>query len=73
MKVVYRKSIVEQMDDAINNAKSNGKKIDKFILTREEIYEFISSPIIKGYCPSLSLCCSRSGQDDYRGYLVESE
>lgn len=49
MQVVYEKSILEKIDDAIIEAKKSNKKIEKFVLTRKEwreLYEhFCDYPI----------------------------
>lgn len=42
MKVIYKKTIVEQMNDAIDSAKTQGKKIEKFQLNKQEWDEFIN-------------------------------
>lgn len=76
MKVIYKKSIVEKMDEAILGASYGySAKIEKFVLTEEE-YNELSSYLLK-YChyvyitetPSRvfpSLC-------EYRGFKVERE
>lgn len=42
MEVIYKKSIVEQMNDAIDSAKAQNKKIEKFQLNKQEWDEFIN-------------------------------
>lgn len=37
MKVIYKKTIVEQINDEIIKAKSIGKRIEKIMLTHEEM------------------------------------
>ena len=37
MKVVYRKRMVEQLNEAIAEANRQGKEIEKFLLTAEEM------------------------------------
>ena len=36
MKVIYKKSIVEKIDDAIIEAKKNNKNIERIVLNQEE-------------------------------------
>ncbi len=36
MKVVYKKSIIDKLLDAIAEARLNGKEIEKFVLTKAE-------------------------------------
>ncbi len=36
MQVVYEKSILEKIDDAIHEANKKNKKIEKFLLTNKE-------------------------------------
>lgn len=45
MKVVYKKTILEKIDDAIVEAKHKSKSIEKIVLTASEWYEYIN---IKG-------------------------
>lgn len=45
MKVVYKKSIIDKLIDAIAEAQLNGKEIEKIVLTRAEAYE------LKKSCP----------------------
>lgn len=40
MKVVYKKSIIDKLLDAIEDARLNGKEIEKIALTKAEAYEF---------------------------------
>lgn len=42
MKVIYKKSIVEQMNDAIDSAREQNEKIEKFELNKQEWDEFIN-------------------------------
>lgn len=43
MKVVYKKSIIDKLLDAIAEARLNGKEIEKFVLTKAEAYELQKS------------------------------
>ena len=40
MKVVYKKSIIDKLVDAIAEAQWSGKEIEKIVLTKVEAYEF---------------------------------
>lgn len=41
MEVIYKKSIVEQVNDAIDSAKEQNKEIEKFQLNKQEWEEFL--------------------------------
>ena len=47
MKVIYKKTIVEQMNDAIYEANAVGKKIEKIQLNEDEWVEFVG--IVRPY------------------------
>lgn len=40
MKTIYKKTIIEKMNDEIIQAKANNKVIEKFILTEKEFNEY---------------------------------
>jgi hypothetical protein len=61
MKIVYRKKITEELDDAIRISNTIGKEIEKFILTKREFYELTLVPHRDDMCYM------------YNGYLVVSE
>lgn len=45
MKVIYNKSIVEKIDDAIIEVQKQGKEIDHIVLNRvewDELYDYVS-------------------------------
>ena len=63
MKVVYKKSIIDKMVDAIEDARLSGKEIEKIVLTKAEAYELQRS---------CSPCVSSSG-GTFDGVLVEVE
>lgn len=74
MKVIYKKSVVEKMDEAILEASSrlSGKKeIEKFVLTEEEHEEFLSCQLPIFYwsvsSPEPQRLCK------HRGFKVERE
>ena len=39
MKVIYKKSIIDKLIDAIAEARLSGKEIEKIVLTKVEAYE----------------------------------
>lgn len=39
MKVIYKKSIIDKLVDATEDARLSGKEIEKIVLTRVEVYE----------------------------------
>ena len=41
MKIIYEKSIIEKMEDALIEAKRDGKKIEKIILSKSERTELM--------------------------------
>ena len=63
MKVIYKKSIIDKLVDAIAEARLHKKEIEKIVLTKAEAFELQRS------CPSFTL--SLGGTFD--GVLVEVE
>ena len=54
MKVIYKKSVVEKIDDAIIESKKQGKEIDLIVLNGEEwseLYDYVSK---RGLYPCVS-------------------
>ena len=43
MKVIYKKSIIDKLLDAIAEARLHEKEIEKIVLTKEEACEFLKS------------------------------
>ena len=43
MKVIYKKSIIDKLVDAIEDARLSGKEIEKIVLTKVEAYELQGS------------------------------
>lgn len=75
MKVVYKKSIIEKMDEAIRVAKYEypAKEIEKFVITQEELEEldaFCSSRSTQSY---YEMCKRYNIPMDYFGIRVEVE
>lgn len=76
MKVIYKKSIVEKMDEAIRVAEHEypKKEIEKFVLTKEE-YNELSSCLLQ-YCHyvySTETGKVFPGLCEYRGIRIEVE
>ena len=68
MRIVLKKKIRENLDEAISAVEKSGKEIEKIILTNTELDELEND-----FYPYTPLRTKNFGKPSYRGYCIETE